>query len=123
SFQYDRGGQFVKGKSSPSFGPLRPWLVTPDEIKDPQNLALTLDIDGKRAQTGNTGSMIFSVAKLIAHSSEFMMLEPGDIITAGTQPGVGNGRKPPSFLTGGETLHLTVTGLGEQTQHVVRYQG
>jgi 2,4-didehydro-3-deoxy-L-rhamnonate hydrolase len=122
AFQYDRGGQFVKGKSSPGFGPLGPWLVTRDEIKDPQNLDLTLDIDGKRAQTGNTKTMIFSVAKLIAHLSEFMLLEPGDVITTGTPPGVGAGRKPPSFLKGGETLHLTVSGLGEQTQKVVRYK-
>jgi 2-keto-4-pentenoate hydratase/2-oxohepta-3-ene-1,7-dioic acid hydratase in catechol pathway len=121
AFQYDRGGQFVKGKSSPAFGPLGPWLVTRDEIKDPQNLDLTLDIDGTRAQTGNTRTMIFSVAKLIAHLSEFMMLEPGDVVTTGTPPGVGAGRKPPSFLKGGETLRLTVTGLGEQTQRVVRY--
>jgi 2,4-didehydro-3-deoxy-L-rhamnonate hydrolase len=121
-FQYDRGGQFVKGKSAPGFGPLGPWLVTRDEIKDPQALDLTLDINGKRAQTGNTRTMIFSVAKLIAHLSEFMMLEPGDVVTTGTPPGVGAGRKPPSFLKGGETLHLTVTGLGEQTQKVVRYK-
>jgi 2-keto-4-pentenoate hydratase/2-oxohepta-3-ene-1,7-dioic acid hydratase in catechol pathway len=123
AFQYDRGGQFVKGKSSPGFGPLGPWLVTRDNIKDPQALDLTLDIDGKRAQTGNTRTMIFSVAKLIAHLSEFMMLEPGDIVTTGTPPGVGAGRKPPSFLKGGETLRLTVTGLGEQTQKVMRYAG
>jgi 2-keto-4-pentenoate hydratase/2-oxohepta-3-ene-1,7-dioic acid hydratase in catechol pathway len=123
AFQYDRGGQFVKGKSSPGFGPLGPWLVTRDEVKDPQNLDLTLDIDGKRAQTGNTKTMIFSVAKLIAHLSEFMMLEPGDVVTTGTPPGVGAGRKPPSFLKGGETLRLTVAGLGEQTQKVVRYEG
>jgi 2-keto-4-pentenoate hydratase/2-oxohepta-3-ene-1,7-dioic acid hydratase in catechol pathway len=122
SFQYDRGGQFVKGKSSPGFGPLGPWLVTRDEVKDPQNLELTLDIDGARAQTGNTRTMIFGVAKLIAHLSEFMMLEPGDIVTTGTPPGVGAGRKPPAFLKGGETLRLTVTGLGEQTQRVVRHK-
>jgi 2-keto-4-pentenoate hydratase/2-oxohepta-3-ene-1,7-dioic acid hydratase in catechol pathway len=121
AFQNERGGQFIKGKSAPGFGPLGPWLVTRDEIKDPQNLDLTLDIDGKRAQTGNTKTMIFSVAKLIAHLSEFMTLEPGDIVTTGTPPGVGNGRKPPSFLKGGETLHLTVTGLGEQIQKVVRF--
>jgi 2-keto-4-pentenoate hydratase/2-oxohepta-3-ene-1,7-dioic acid hydratase in catechol pathway len=123
TFQYDRGGQFVKGKSSPGFGPLGPWLVTRDEIKDPQSLDLTLDIDGKRAQTGNTRTMIFGVAKLIAHLSEFMLLEPGDVVTTGTPPGVGAGRKPPSFLKGGEMLRLTVTGLGEQTQRVVRYTG
>jgi 2,4-diketo-3-deoxy-L-fuconate hydrolase len=123
SYQYDRGGQWIKGKSSPGFGPLGPWLVTRDEIKDPQNLDLTLDIDGKRAQTGNTRTMIFSVARLVAHLSLFMALEPGDIITTGTPPGVGAGRKPPSFLKGGETMRLAVAGLGEQTQKVVRYQG
>jgi 2-keto-4-pentenoate hydratase/2-oxohepta-3-ene-1,7-dioic acid hydratase in catechol pathway len=123
AFQYDRGGQFVKGKSSPGFGPLGPWLVTRDEIKDPQALDLSLDIDGERTQTGNTRTMIFSVAKLIAHLSEFMLLEPGDIVTTGTPPGVGAGKKPPKFLRGGETLRLTVTGLGEQTQRVVRYSG
>jgi 2-keto-4-pentenoate hydratase/2-oxohepta-3-ene-1,7-dioic acid hydratase in catechol pathway len=123
TFQYDRGGQFIKGKSSPGFGPIGPWLVTRDEIRDPQALELTLDIDGERIQSGNTRTMIFSVAKLIAHLSEFMMLEPGDIVTTGTPPGVGAGKKPPRFLKGGETLHLTVTGLGEQTQRVVRYEG
>jgi 2,4-diketo-3-deoxy-L-fuconate hydrolase len=123
AYQYDRGGQWIKGKSSPGFGPLGPWLVTRDEVKDPQNLDLTLDIDGQRAQTGNTRTMIFSIARLVAHLSLFMALEPGDIITTGTPPGVGAGRKPPSFLKGGETLRLTVAGLGEQTQRVVRYKG
>jgi len=120
SFQNDRGGQFIKGKSSPSFGPLGPWLVTADEIKDPQNLNLTLDLDGARMQTGNTRDMLFGVAKLIAHLSEFMLLEVGDVIATGTPPGVGAGRKPPRFLAGGETLRLTIDGLGEQTQQVVR---
>ena len=121
AFQNERGGQWVKGKSSPTFGPLGPWLVTADEIKDPQALDLALDIDGQKTQRGSTRTMIFSVAKLIAHLSEFMALEPGDIVTTGTPPGVGMGHKPPKFLSGGETMHLTVTGLGEQTQKVVRY--
>ena len=122
-YQIERGGSWTKGKGFPSFGPLGPWLVTRDEVKDPQNLELTLDIDGKRAQTGSTKTMIFGIAKLIAHLSEFMRLEPGDIVTTGTPPGVGAGRKPPSFLKGGEALRLTVTGLGEQNQRVVRYAG
>jgi 2-keto-4-pentenoate hydratase/2-oxohepta-3-ene-1,7-dioic acid hydratase in catechol pathway len=122
AFQNERGGQWVKGKSAPSFGPLGPWLVTRDEIKDPQNLDLALDIDGEKTQRGSTRTMIFSVAKLIAHLSEFMMLDPGDVVTTGTPPGVGMGKKPPKFLRGGETMHLSVTGLGEQTQKVVRYK-
>lgn len=120
SFQNDRGGQFIKGKSSPGFGPLGPWLVTADEIADPQNLNLTLDIDGERMQSGNTRDMLFGVARLIAHLSEFMILEPGDIVTTGTPPGVGAGRKPPRFLAGGETLRLAIDGLGEQRLRVVR---
>jgi 2-keto-4-pentenoate hydratase/2-oxohepta-3-ene-1,7-dioic acid hydratase in catechol pathway len=120
-FQIERNGQWIKGKSSPGFGPLGPWLVTRDEIKDPQNLDLALDIDGRRQQTGSTRTMIFSVASLVSYLSQFMILEPGDVVTTGTPPGVGMGMKPPQYLKGGETLHLTVTGLGEQTQKVVRY--
>jgi 2-keto-4-pentenoate hydratase/2-oxohepta-3-ene-1,7-dioic acid hydratase in catechol pathway len=122
-FQIERNGQWIKGKSSPGFGPLGPWLVTRDEIKDPQNLELALDIDGRRQQTGSTRTMIFSVASLVSYLSRFMILEPGDVVTTGTPPGVGMGMKPPQYLKGGETLHLTVAGLGEQTQRVVRYAG
>jgi len=122
-FQIERNGQWIKGKSSPSFGPLGPWLVTRDEVKDPQSLDLALDIDGRRQQTGTTGTMIFSVAYLVSYLSQFMLLEPGDVVTTGTPPGVGMGMKPPQYLKGGETLRLSVTGLGEQRQKVVRYGG
>jgi 2,4-didehydro-3-deoxy-L-rhamnonate hydrolase len=119
-YQMDRGGsQWTKGKGCPTFGPLGPWLVTPDEIKDPQDLDMFLDVDGKRMQTGNTKTMIFGVKFLVSHISQFFMLEPGDVITTGTPPGVGQGMKPPRFLKGGETVRLGIAGLGEQAQHVV----
>lgn len=122
-FQIERSGQWIKGKSAPTFGPLGPWLVTRDEVKDPQNLDLALDIDGKRMQTGSTKTMIFGVAHLISYLSRFMALEPGDIITTGTPPGVGQGMKPARFLKPGETMHLSIGGLGEQTQKVVKSKG
>jgi 2-keto-4-pentenoate hydratase/2-oxohepta-3-ene-1,7-dioic acid hydratase in catechol pathway len=122
-FQIERGGQWTKGKGCPTFGPLGPWLVTRDEIKDVQNLAMFLDVNGKRAQTGNTGTMIFGVAHLVSYLSQFMALEAGDVITTGTPPGVGMGMKPPRFLKGGEKIRLGIAGLGEQTQKVVKYKG
>jgi 2-keto-4-pentenoate hydratase/2-oxohepta-3-ene-1,7-dioic acid hydratase in catechol pathway len=123
-FQLERGGQWTKGKGCPTFGPLGPWLVTRDEVKDVQNLDMFLDVDGVRMQTGNTANMIFSVAYLVSYVSQFFRLDPGDVITTGTPPGVGQGKKPEAiFLKGGETVHLGITGLGEQVQKVVKYKG
>ncbi|HZP20555.1 MAG TPA: fumarylacetoacetate hydrolase family protein [Bauldia sp.] len=122
-FQLERGGQWTKGKGCPTFGPLGPWLVTPDEIKDVQSLDMFLDVDGRRMQTGNTRTMIFGVAHLVSYISRFMQFEPGDVITTGTPPGVGSGMKPPQFLKGGETVRLGIAGLGEQTQKVLAYKG
>ncbi|PSM19636.1 fumarylacetoacetate hydrolase family protein [Nitratireductor sp. StC3] len=119
AYQAERGGQWIKGKSAPTFGPLGPFLVTADEIADPQALGMFLDVNGQRRQTGNTATMIFSVAEIIAYLSEFMVLEPGDVITTGTPPGVGLGFKPPVFLRDGDTMHLGIDGLGEQRQTVV----
>lgn len=121
-FQAERGGQWTKGKGCPTFGPLGPWLVTPDEIKDIQNLDMFLDVNGKRMQTGNTKTMIFGVAHLVSYCSQFFLLQAGDVITTGTPPGVGMGMKPPQFLKGGETVRLGIQGLGEQTQKVVPYK-
>ncbi|MEX0956233.1 MAG: fumarylacetoacetate hydrolase family protein [Rhizobiaceae bacterium] len=118
-YQAERGGQWIKGKSAPTFGPLGPWLVTPDEIPDPQTLVMFLDVNGEKAQRGSTSTMIFPVTRLISYLSEFMRLEPGDVITTGTPPGVGLGRKPPIFLKAGDTMHLGIAGLGEQKQKVV----
>jgi 2-keto-4-pentenoate hydratase/2-oxohepta-3-ene-1,7-dioic acid hydratase in catechol pathway len=122
-FQQERGGQWTKGKGCPTFGPIGPWLVTRDEVKDPQNLDMFLDVNGKRMQTGNTKTMIFGVAFLVSYLSQFMALEAGDVITTGTPPGVGAGMKPPHFLKGGETVHLGIAGLGAQTQKVVKFKG
>ena len=118
-YQAERGGQWMKGKSAPTFGPLGPWIATPDEIADPQKLAMFLDVNGERAQTGNTATMIFSVAHVISYLSRFMVLDPGDVITTGTPPGVGLGMKPQKFLKAGDTMHLGIAGLGEQRQKVV----
>jgi 2-keto-4-pentenoate hydratase/2-oxohepta-3-ene-1,7-dioic acid hydratase in catechol pathway len=115
--QLEGTGQWLKGKSAPGFGPLGPWLVTPDEIPDVQALAVTLDLNGTRQQNGNTKAMIFGCAFIIAYTSQFMMLEPGDVITTGTPAGVGNKRK--IFLKPGDKVHLAVDGLGEQRQNVV----
>jgi 2-keto-4-pentenoate hydratase/2-oxohepta-3-ene-1,7-dioic acid hydratase in catechol pathway len=120
-YQIERGGQWVKGKSAPTFGPLGPWLVTRDEIPDPQDLDIFLDIDGKRTQTGNTRTMIFGIAQLVSYISRYMALEPGDVVTTGTPPGVGLGMKPPKYLKGGETIRLGVAGLGEQQQRVKKF--
>ncbi len=119
AFQSERGGQWTKGKSHDTFGPIGPWLVTRDEIADPQNLDLWLDVDGVRRQTGNTRTMIFGVAHLVSYISQFMTLEPGDIIATGTPPGVGLGFKPPIFLSAGQTMRLGIAGLGEQQQHTI----
>lgn len=120
AFQSERGGQWTKGKSHDTFGPTGPWLVTRDEVADPQNLALWLDVDGVRRQTGNTNTMIFGVAHLVSYISQFMTLEPGDVIATGTPPGVGMGIKPePVFLKPGQVMTLGIEGLGEQRQHTV----
>jgi 2,4-diketo-3-deoxy-L-fuconate hydrolase len=122
-FQLERGGQWTKGKGCPTFGPLGPWLVTPDEVEDVQDLEMFLDVDGKRMQTGNTKTMIFGVAHLVAYISRFMALAPGDVVTTGTPPGVGQGMKPPKFLKPGQTVRLGIAGLGEQEQAVIAYNG
>lgn len=120
-FQLERGGTWSKGKGCPTFGPLGPWLVTPDEIGDVQDLGLWLDVNGVRRQTGSTRSMIFSCAQLVSYISHFMILEPGDVITTGTPPGVGLGMSPPRFLRDGDVVALGIDGLGQQRQTVVAY--
>src|ERR1700759_3465463 len=119
NFQIERLGQWTKGKSHDTFGPLGPWLVTKDEIADVQKLSLWLDVNGKRCQTGSTSTMIFTMAKCIAYVSQFMTLLPGDIVTTGTPPGVGTGMKPPKFLNVGDVVTLGIDGLGEQRQEIV----
>lgn len=120
SFQMDLSGQWTKGKSCDSFGPIGPWLVTPDEVPDPQQLALYCDVNGQRMQQGHSGTMIFSVAEIISHLSQLMTLHPGDLIATGTPPGVGMGQKPvPVYLKAGDKLRLGIDGLGEQRQHIV----
>ena len=122
-FQMERGGTWDKGKGCDTFGPVGPWLVTRDEIGDVQNLGLWLDLNGKRMQTGNTRTMIFGVATLVSYVSRFITLEPADIITTGTPPGVGLGQKPqPFYLQPGDTLRLGIEGLGEQQQKVVAWR-
>jgi 2,4-diketo-3-deoxy-L-fuconate hydrolase len=118
-FQQERGGQWTKGKSHDTFGPVGPWLVTKDEIPDVQKLSMWLDVNGKRRQTGSTATMIFSMAKCISYVSTFLTLLPGDIITTGTPPGVGAGMKPPTFLNVGDIVTLGIEGLGEQRQEIV----
>ena len=123
-YQIERGGSWTKGKGFPSFGPLGPWLVTRDEVPDPQKLDMFLDVNGERMQTGSTATMIFNIAHLVSYVSQFFRLDAGDVITTGTPPGVGQGKKPnPIYLKGGETLRLGITGLGEQRQKVVKYKG
>ena len=120
AFQSERGGQWTKGKSHDTFGPIGPWLVTRDEVSDPQNLSLWLDVDGQRRQTGNTSTMIFGVAHLVSYISQFMTLMPGDVIATGTPPGVGMGIKPtPVFLQAGQVMTLGIEGLGEQRQTTI----
>ena len=120
-YQIERGGQWDKGKGCDTFGPTGPWLVTKDEVPDPQNLAMWLEVDGKRYQNGNTKTMIFNVPKLVSYLSHFMSLQPGDVISTGTPPGVGLGQKPnPIYLKPGQTMRLGIDGLGEQKQRTVR---
>jgi 2-keto-4-pentenoate hydratase/2-oxohepta-3-ene-1,7-dioic acid hydratase in catechol pathway len=118
-FQANLTGQWTKGKSCDTFGPTGPWLVTRDEVEDPQNLNMSLDVNGKRMQTGNTATMIFTVAEIIEHLSQLFTLHPGDVITTGTPPGVGLGIKPtPVFLKKGDVMELSIEGLGQQRQKV-----
>ena len=119
AYQLERGGQWDKGKCHDTFAPLGPWLVTPNEIPDPQNLQLWLEVDGHRFQNGNTRTMIFGVAHLISYISQFMTLQSGDVISTGTPPGVGLGQKPPRYLHAGQTMRLGITGLGVQQQRTV----
>lgn len=118
-FQLHRGGQWVKGKSCDNFGQIGPWLVTPDEAGDPQNLKMWLKVNGKLMQDGSSNTMVFGVAYLIHHLSQFMTLHPGDVISTGTPPGVGLGQKPPRFLKPGDIVELGIHGLGEQRQEVI----
>jgi len=117
------GSQWSKGKGCDTFGPLGPWLVTADEVKDPQNLAMWLDVNGERRQRGSTKTMIFGVATLVADVSRYMTLLPGDVITTGTPPGVGMGMKPQQWLKAGDVITLGIDGLGEQKQKVVPFKG
>jgi 2-keto-4-pentenoate hydratase/2-oxohepta-3-ene-1,7-dioic acid hydratase in catechol pathway len=122
-YQIERGGTWDKGKGCDTFGPVGPWLVTTDEIKDPQNLDMWLDLNGKRYQTGNTKTMIFDVATIVSYVSQYMTLMPGDIIATGTPPGVGMGMKPkPQYLKVGDTVSCGIEGLGTQTQKVVAFK-
>ena len=120
AFQIERGGTWDKGKGCDTFGPIGPWLVTADEIADPQQLKMWLEVDGKRFQDGSTETMVFGVAHLVSYVSRFMSLQPGDIISTGTPPGVGMGQKPPVYLKGGEVIELGIEGLGTQRQTVGR---
>ncbi len=121
-FQSERGGQWMKGKCAETFGPLGPWLVTSDEIDDVQNLAMSLDVNGGRRQTGSTKTMIFGIQHLLHYISQFMVLEPGDVVTTGTPPGVALGMKPSVWLQAGDTMRLAIEGLGEQVQKVVPFK-
>lgn len=119
-WQLERGGSWDKGKGHDTHGPIGPWLVTPDEAGDVHDLKMWLDVDGRRYQDGSTATMIFKVPEIIAYVSRFLSLQPGDVISTGTPPGVGLGQKPPVFLKGGEVMRLGIEGLGEQTQKVVQ---
>ena len=122
-FQAERGGQWMKGKCAETFGPLGPWLVTRDEIKNVQNLSMSLDVNGTRRQTGSTETMIFGIAHCLHYISQFMVLEPGDVVTTGTPPGVALGMKPPVWLEkAGDVMTLKIEGLGEQSQKVVPFK-
>ena len=116
AFQAERSGQWTKGKSHDTFGPIGPWLVTTDEVPDPQDLPMWLEVDGHRYQDGSTRTMVYKVPFLVSYLSQFMSLQPGDLISTGTPPGVGMGQKPPRYLRPGQTMRLGVRGLGEQTQ-------
>lgn len=119
-FQIERQGQWVKGKSADTFGPIGPFLVTKDEIADPQNLTMYLDVNGVRRQSGSTKTMVYGVAHLVSYLSQFMSLQPGDIISTGTPPGVGMGMKPPTYLKPGDVIDLGIDGLGAQRQSVIQ---
>lgn len=119
AYQMEYEGQWIKGKSYPTHCPIGPWLVTPDELGDPQDVDLWLEVNGQRCQTGNTRTMIFGVAHIVSYLSRFMALQPGDVIPTGTPPGVGMGMKPPVFLKPGDLIRLGARGLGEQQQRVV----
>jgi len=119
-YQLERGGQWDKGKGCDTFGPIGPWLVTRDEVPDPQRLPLWLELNGRRMQDGNTRTMVFGVAHIVSYLSRFMSLQPGDVISTGTPPGVGLGQKPPLFLRAGDVMRLGIEGLGEQTQRAVQ---
>jgi 2,4-diketo-3-deoxy-L-fuconate hydrolase len=119
-FQIERSGTWDKGKGCDTFGPLGPWMVTADEVADPQALAMWLEVDGKRYQNGSTSTMVYGVKYLIAYLSRFMSLQPGDVISTGTPPGVGMGQKPPVYLRAGQTMRLGIEGLGTQTQKTVQ---
>jgi 2-keto-4-pentenoate hydratase/2-oxohepta-3-ene-1,7-dioic acid hydratase in catechol pathway len=121
-FQLERSGQWVKGKMAPTFGPVGPWLVTPDEIADVQSLPLWLELNGKRIQDSSTSDMIFTIARIVSDTSQYVVLQPGDVITTGTPPGVGLGMKPPRFLKAGDVMRLGIEGLGIQEQRVVRWE-
>jgi 2,4-diketo-3-deoxy-L-fuconate hydrolase len=123
AFQLEHGGQWVKGKSCDTFAPLGPWLVTRDEVPDPQNLELSLEVNGHRYQNGNTRTMVFDVSTLVSYISRYMTLAPGDVISTGTPPGVGMGQKPPVYLRAGDVMELGISGLGRQRQHVVYAPG
>ena len=119
AFQAERSGQWTKGKSHDTFGPIGPWLVTTDEVPDPQDLPMWLEVDGHRYQDGSTRTMVYKVPFLVSYLSQFMSLQPGDVISTGTPPGVGMGQKPPRYLRPGQTMRLGVRGLGEQSQVTV----
>jgi ureidoglycolate lyase/2,4-diketo-3-deoxy-L-fuconate hydrolase len=119
-YQIERGGTWDKGKGCDTFGPIGPWLVTRDEVADPQKLGMWLEVDGKRYQNGNTSTMIFNVAHIVSYLSRFMSLQPGDVISTGTPPGVGMGVKPEAvYLRAGQTIRLGIDGLGEQEQKTI----
>ena len=118
-WQLERGGQWIKGKSADTFGPIGPWLVTRDDVPDPQNLSIWLEVDGHRYQDGSTRTMVFGAAFLVSYISRFMSLQPGDIISTGTPPGVGLGQKPPVYLAAGQVMRLSIEGLGIQQQSTV----
>ncbi len=122
-FQIERGGQWTKGKSADTFGPIGPWVVTADQVPDPGKLALWTEVNGKRVQNSNTGDLIFGTDEIVSYVSHFLTLMPGDVIATGTPSGVGLGMKPPQFLKPGDRMRLSVEGLGEQNQHVVAYNG
>jgi 2,4-didehydro-3-deoxy-L-rhamnonate hydrolase len=119
AFQLEGTGQWVKGKSADTFGPIGPWLVTADEVPNPQNLDMWLEVDGHRFQKGTTKTMVFGVRYLVSYLSRFMSLQPGDVVSTGTPPGVGMGQKPPRYLRSGNRMRLGIAGLGEQNQRVV----